>query len=116
MRPHRCNHQPSLAARALAAGAVSLAALLCAAPALAHAPDLAKELPPLRAYFAIGIEHILGGIDHLLFLIGLILVAGRVRDVLAAVTAFTVAHSITLGLSVLEVVTLGEAQMAWVEV
>ncbi len=51
-----------------------------------------------------GIEHILSGWDHLLFLIGLVVVGGRWRSILLAVTAFTVAHSITLGLAVLDVV------------
>jgi len=55
------------------------------------------------AIFAMGIEHILTGYDHLVFLLGLVLVGGRLRALLLVVTAFTVAHSITLGLSVLGV-------------
>ncbi|MBI2834527.1 MAG: HupE/UreJ family protein [Acidobacteria bacterium] len=51
----------------------------------------------------LGIQHILSGYDHLLFLFGLILVGGRLRSLLVVVTAFTVAHSITLGLAVLNV-------------
>jgi hydrogenase/urease accessory protein HupE len=51
----------------------------------------------------LGIQHILTGYDHLLFLLGLILVGGRLRPLLVMVTAFTVAHSITLGLAVLGV-------------
>lgn len=53
--------------------------------------------------FHLGIQHILTGYDHLVFLMGLILIGGRVRPLLAAVTAFTVAHSITLGLATLHV-------------
>jgi hydrogenase/urease accessory protein HupE len=49
--------------------------------------------------FRLGIQHILTGYDHLLFLFGLILVGGRVRPLLLVVTAFTLAHSITLGLA-----------------
>jgi hydrogenase/urease accessory protein HupE len=50
-----------------------------------------------------GLEHILTGYDHLLFLLGLVLVGGRLRSILAVVTAFTVAHSITLGAAALGV-------------
>jgi hydrogenase/urease accessory protein HupE len=48
-----------------------------------------------------GIEHILSGYDHLAFLLGLILLADRLRTVLAMVTAFTLAHSITLACAAL---------------
>ena len=51
----------------------------------------------------LGIEHILTGADHLVFLLGLILVGGRLRSLLAVVTAFTLAHSITLALASLSV-------------
>ena len=52
-----------------------------------------------------GIRHILIGPDHLLFLVGLLLLGGTVRQLLLVVTGFTVAHSITLSLAVLNVVT-----------
>jgi hydrogenase/urease accessory protein HupE len=55
------------------------------------------------SFFVSGIEHILTGVDHLAFLFGLVLIGGRMRSILAMVTAFTVAHSITLGLAVLGV-------------
>lgn len=62
--------------------------------------------PPSRlAFVGIGVEHILFGFDHLVFLLGLIAVGGRLRSLLAVVTAFTVAHSVTLALAVLEVVS-----------
>ncbi len=54
-------------------------------------------------FFLQGIEHILTGYDHLAFLFGLILVRGRLKSVLAMVTAFTLAHSVTLALAVLGV-------------
>jgi hydrogenase/urease accessory protein HupE len=60
--------------------------------------------PPARGFLslvALGVEHILSGWDHLLFLLGMVLMVTRRRDVLAVVTAFTVAHSLTLGASVL---------------
>jgi hypothetical protein len=53
----------------------------------------------------LGVEHILTGVDHLVFLLGLILVGGRLRSLVGVVTAFTVAHSITLALAALTVFT-----------
>jgi hydrogenase/urease accessory protein HupE len=47
-------------------------------------------------YLVLGIEHILGGIDHLLFVLGLLLIVRGTRRIIATVTAFTIAHSITL--------------------
>ncbi|MEE2637441.1 MAG: HupE/UreJ family protein [Acidobacteriota bacterium] len=52
-----------------------------------------------------GVHHILIGPDHLLFLIGLLLLGGSLRRLLMVITAFTIAHSITLALAVLEVVS-----------
>ncbi len=52
------------------------------------------------AFFVLGIEHILFGWDHLLFLFALILLGGSFRALLAVVTAFTIAHSITLSIAV----------------
>jgi hypothetical protein len=51
----------------------------------------------------LGVEHILTGADHLVFLFGLILVGGRVSSLVAAVSAFTLAHSITLALAALSI-------------
>jgi len=48
-----------------------------------------------------GVEHILTGYDHILFLLGLVLVGGPLRSLVGAITAFTVAHSITLGIAAL---------------
>ncbi len=48
------------------------------------------------AYLVLGVEHILAGIDHLLFVLALLLVVRGGRRIVATVTAFTVAHSITL--------------------
>jgi len=50
----------------------------------------------LWKYFVLGIEHILIGYDHLLFLLSLVLIAARFKDAIKIVTAFTIAHSITL--------------------
>lgn len=53
------------------------------------------------AFLVLGIEHILTGYDHLLFLLGLVLVRSSLRGLLATVTAFTVAHSVTLAIATL---------------
>lgn len=57
-----------------------------------------------RTYLALGIEHILLGVDHLLFVLALLLVVKGGRRLVATVTAFTVAHSITLALASLGLV------------
>ncbi len=59
--------------------------------------------PSSLGFVRMGIEHILTGYDHLVFLFGLILVGGRVRSIALVITAFTVAHSITLALATLGV-------------
>lgn len=53
------------------------------------------------SYFVIGVEHILGGIDHLLFVLALLLIVTGARRIIATVTAFTVAHSVTLAAATL---------------
>lgn len=52
-------------------------------------------------YTVLGIEHIWGGVDHLLFVFGLILLVGNGRRLLWTITAFTVGHSVTLSLAAL---------------
>jgi len=60
----------------------------------------------LRRFVVMGVLHILSGPDHILFLLGLILAGGTVRQLLGLVTAFTLAHSITLSLTALGIATL----------
>jgi hydrogenase/urease accessory protein HupE len=55
----------------------------------------------VRGYFVLGVEHILGGWDHLLFVAGLLLIARGWRALLLAVSGFTLAHSLTLSLAAL---------------
>jgi hypothetical protein len=57
-------------------------------------------------YLALGVEHLLTGWDHLTFVLGLLLLFGWHRRLIAAVTAFTLGHSLTLALSVLGIVSL----------
>jgi hypothetical protein len=58
------------------------------------------------SFVLLGVEHILTGYDHLLFLFGLLLRGGGWLSLAKIVTAFTLAHSVTLGLAVLDVVRL----------
>lgn len=70
------------------------------------ADESQKRHESFGGFFRLGIEHILTGYDHLLFVFALLLVGGRLRSLLAVVTAFTIAHSITLGLAVLGIFSL----------
>lgn len=58
----------------------------------------------LADFVLLGIEHILSGYDHLVFLLGLLLLGGGLGDLVRIVTGFTVAHSVTLALAVFGVV------------
>jgi hydrogenase/urease accessory protein HupE len=60
-------------------------------------------LAVMRRFIPAGIHHILIGPDHLLFLVGLLLLGGSMRRLLLVVSAFTVAHSITLSLAALNI-------------
>lgn len=63
----------------------------------------------VREYFRLGVHHIWTGYDHLLYLVGLMLLVRRPRALLGVITAFTAAHSLTLALSVLGLVKLSPA-------
>lgn len=52
-------------------------------------------------YFVLGVEHILLGVDHLLFVLALLLIVADFRKLIGTITAFTIAHSITLALATL---------------
>ncbi len=69
-------------------------------------PDRETTAGVARDYTLLGIEHIWAGIDHLLFIVCLLWIAGSLRRVLITITGFTVAHSLTLALSALELVRL----------
>ncbi len=62
-----------------------------------------------KTYFVLGVEHILLGIDHLLFVLGLMFLVGSWKRLVATVTAFTVAHSITLAAATLGWVHVSQA-------
>lgn len=63
-------------------------------------PVVEAPASPL-AYLVLGVEHIATGADHLVFLLGLLLLARRPREVAVVVTGFTLAHGLTLALAVL---------------
>jgi hypothetical protein len=75
----------------------------------------ASIVPPTRAqvirtYLALGYTHILPkGTDHILFVLGIFLLSTRLKPVLLQVTAFTVAHTITLALTIYGVVSLSRS-------
>jgi hydrogenase/urease accessory protein HupE len=66
-------------------------------------PRRASWWSVLGSYVGLGVEHILLGFDHLLFVLGLLLLARSTRVLVATITAFTVAHSLTLALATLGV-------------
>jgi len=66
--------------------------------------DQPDALSVSRSYFKLGVEHILLGADHLLFVFALLLIVDQGRRLLITITAFTLAHSITLALAALNVV------------
>jgi hydrogenase/urease accessory protein HupE len=68
--------------------------------------EQAKASRGAGSFFPLGIEHILTGYDHLLFLLALMLRGGGLWSLLKIITAFTIAHSITLALAALDVVML----------
>jgi HupE / UreJ protein len=63
----------------------------------------------VRAYTVLGVEHILSGYDHLLFVIGLLFLVGFRRQLVWTISAFTLAHSLTLASAALGWITLRSA-------
>lgn len=55
----------------------------------------------LTAYFGLGVEHLVFGVDHILFVLGLVMLVSGWRRLVYVITAFTLAHSITLAASML---------------
>ena len=70
---------------------------------------LGKTGVALPTYVIVGIEHILTGIDHLAFVLCLMLLAEQRTTLIKTITAFTVAHSITLAATTLHVITVRPA-------
>ena len=62
-----------------------------------------------QAFFLLGVEHIVTGVDHLLFLLALLIVGPGLRSAAGIITSFTAAHSVTLALATFGVVRLASA-------
>jgi hydrogenase/urease accessory protein HupE len=78
-------------------------------PELALSGGVPSNFQVAGHFLAAGVEHIFLGYDHIAFLIAIILWTNRLWPVVKAVTAFTVAHSITLSLAALDVVRIPSA-------
>jgi hypothetical protein len=88
-----------------------VATLLCAGSLHAHTINYALEKAPVQDviwfYTMLGVTHIIPeGIDHILFIVGICLLATSIRTILLQATAFTVAHSITLALSMRNIIVV----------
>jgi hypothetical protein len=88
---------------------IFITALLTSQDASAHTINYQLESAPVHDvvwfYLKLGYEHILPlGFDHILFVIGLCLLSTRIKTILWQATAFTVAHSITLALSMKNII------------
>jgi len=69
----------------------------------------ARDGLALPAYLRLGVAHILTGADHLMFVLGLLLLVGIRWELVKAITAFTIAHRITLALAALDVIHVPSA-------
>ena len=69
-----------------------------------HVPDRDSEASVLGSYLALGVEHIIFGWDHLLFVVGMVLLVTNFKRLIWTITGFTVAHSVTLALAMLNVI------------
>ena len=70
-------------------------------------PIKKQSLP--SSYLNLGIDHLISGPDHILFILGLMFLVSGILNMIKTITAFTVAHSITLGFSVLGLISLPQA-------
>lgn len=71
--------------------------------------EIVRRSSSFAAFVKLGIEHVAGGLDHVAFVIGLFLVVGANRKLVATITSFTIAHSLTLALAAFDVVSLPRA-------
>jgi hydrogenase/urease accessory protein HupE len=67
-------------------------------------PEPAAAGPVFNSYLRLGVEHLLTGFDHVLFVIGLLLLVRQFRPLLVTITAFTLGHSVTLALASIGIV------------
>ena len=76
-------------------GTVQLERILPVSPSFVGRPSLGR-LEVVRTYTILGIEHILSGFDHLLYVLGMLILVGGWRRIVATMSAFTATHSLTL--------------------
>lgn len=81
-------------------------AILRAGESVFVVPARAGKMEVARDYLRLGFVHILEGADHLLFVLGLLLLVSGAWRLVKTITAFTIAHSITLSLATLDILTL----------
>lgn len=72
-------------------------------------PEGVSRFEVVKGYLSLGFEHILTGLDHLAFVLGLVLLVRGRRRLLWTITAFTLGHSVTLSLAVLGLVRIPQA-------
>jgi len=99
-------HRQYVAVRAAGGRVLGEAMLSGRANGLELAVGATGEARRFREFLALGLEHIGRGYDHIVFLLGLLLAGGCFRSTLKIITSFTAAHSITLALATLGLVTL----------
>jgi hydrogenase/urease accessory protein HupE len=101
-----------LVAKLLSSANTRIDAALPAKILAAASPIPSADTVSFTEFLRLGIEHILTGYDHLLFLFAFLITARGFRPILKIITSFTIAHSITLGLSALNIVYVSSR---WVE-
>jgi hydrogenase/urease accessory protein HupE len=69
-------------------------------------PERESALSVARSYLGLGVEHLLTGLDHVLFVIGLVLLVSSWRALVTTITSFTIGHSVTLSLATLGLVSV----------
>ena len=102
-----------MCSKAVVVGGAVAVALLLGLPALAHAISednasyvQALDGPAVAAFTYLGAKHMVTGVDHLLFLVGVVFFLHRLKDVVLYVSLFTLGHSITLLAGVLGELTV----------
>lgn len=98
--------QMNVLVRLQAGDGASQSMMLSPAERVSSFAAVPSAMSVVRTYFVLGVEHIWSGLDHLLFVLTLMMLADGWRRLLALITAFTVAHSITLSLASLGYVTV----------
>jgi len=88
------------------ADGTSVSAIVQPTSPVFEVPERGSKAQVAGSYFGMGVFHILSGIDHLLFVLALMLIVVNYMKLLKTITAFTVAHSITLALAALGMVNV----------